>query len=280
MQVIPKNGGILFMQWIDKIITYKEREIEKEKCTLSLKKIQNSPFFYKECLSLIQAIDNGTNGIIPEFQRQSPFGSSLVVDLNTAKITQEFEGTGILAMSVYTDKYCFGGSWEDLLSAKTYGTVPIICKDFFIDEWQIFMAKALGADVVFLKSEILTRKSIESLKYFAEELGMEVIVGISSTEDLSKLPDDIQLLAVDHLDIRTSEIHLNQADALLAHLEEFPCILVSGGMKTASEIDKYLESGYDGIMVGDYFFSTQDPIGKCKSLVVEAEKIRVRRHLS
>src|SRR6478735_1287678 len=163
------------MNILDQIIAHKVKEVEKRKRLVPVNVLEQSPYFSLRTLLMSQAIQRveGT-GIIAEFKRKSPSKGVINATALVEETTNGYVEAGAAALSVLTDNEFFGGSNEDLLTARRFNTCPIIRKDFTIDEYQIVEAKSIGADAILLIASVLTAKQLQGLTTFAHTFGLEV----------------------------------------------------------------------------------------------------------
>src|SRR5438034_6524183 len=136
------------MNILEKIIEYKKAEIEKRKSAAKISELENSGFYNRETLSLKKSLGKENSfGIIAEFKRRSPSKGIINDRADVAEVTMAYKENGAAALSVLTDENFFGGSSQDLVEARI-NDIPILRKDFIIDEYQVVEAKSMGADVI------------------------------------------------------------------------------------------------------------------------------------
>ena len=174
------------MNILDKIITDKKREVELKKSIIPVSQLEASVLFNSRTYSLSKLLKNSVSGIIAEHKRRSPSKAVINNNHSVEDVVLGYQNAGACGISVLTDAKYFGGSLEDLLLAKASTNIPLLRKEFIIDEYQILEAKAHGADVILLIAAVLTRKEIKQLSEFAHSLGLEVLLEVHNLEELEK----------------------------------------------------------------------------------------------
>ncbi len=164
------------MNILDKIIADKRKEIELKKWVIPVSQLENSALFGRNTFSLTEKLKHSQSGIIAEYKRRSPSKSEINQQLNIWDVAKAYEEVGVCGMSVLTDGKYFGGSLDDLILARANCQLPLLRKEFIVDEFQILEAKAYGADLILLIAAVLTRKEIQKLSEFAKQLKLEVLL--------------------------------------------------------------------------------------------------------
>ena len=160
------------MKILDQIIVSKKKEVELLKEKFSYTDYEKSPFFSEKTRSLTAQLGANKFGIIAELKRKSPSAGYINKELDVVQQAKLYESSGAAAISCLTDYFYFGGSGEDLTAIKPATSIPILRKEFIIDEVQLFESKAIGADVILLIAEILTKEQALHLTIMAQSLGM------------------------------------------------------------------------------------------------------------
>ena len=172
------------MNILDTIIGHKRTEVAKQKAAVAAATLEKSAIFWREPLSLKAALtDPASTGIIAEFKRRSPSKGVINDRVSVEDVTRGYTEGGAACLSVLTDREFFGGSYADLVAARV-NAIPILRKEFIIDEYQILEARAIGADVILLIAACLTPAEVQRLAVYARGLGLEVLLEIHSEEEL------------------------------------------------------------------------------------------------
>jgi indole-3-glycerol phosphate synthase len=205
---MERTAGIL-----REIVANKRLEVERQKKAVSLQTLlaMGSERFDRPVLSMRKALAASPSGIIAEFKRKSPSKGWLFPDAKVEDIVPAYSKAGAAACSILTDEKFFGGSFRDLQSARKQVNIPLLRKDFIIDEYQLFQSRALGADAVLLIAAALTESDCLSLAETAHSLDLEVLLEIHSEAELSYLNPHIDMLGINnrrldtfHTDVATS----------------------------------------------------------------------------
>ncbi|AZQ64469.1 indole-3-glycerol phosphate synthase TrpC [Flammeovirga pectinis] len=257
------------MTILDKIVAHKKIEVAARKEIVSLADLQARPLFDKEPVSAKAWIASpNKSGIIAEFKRQSP--SKGLIN-GTAKVSDVAEGyfkAGVSAMSVLTDQEFFGGTVDDLLAARSVSPVPIIRKDFIVDEYQIVEAKSIGADFILLIASCLTPEESKKYAEVARNLGMQILLEVHNQEELeAHVCDKMDLIGVNNRNLKTFEVSIENSK-ILAELipNEFVKVSESGisNIENIKELKKY---GYKGFLIGENFMKTNNPSKAAKEFI-------------
>ncbi len=163
------------MNILDKIVARKREEIAFSKSKISVEELKNSEFFGRKTFSLKESV-KARNGIIAEFKRQSPSKGIINDKVAPLEVVTKYEEFGASGISILTDKDFFGGSFEDILSVRNSVNIPILRKDFMVDEYQFYEAKSIGADVVLLIAACLSPTQVQEFTALAHELNLEVLL--------------------------------------------------------------------------------------------------------
>lgn len=246
------------MNILDKIIQDKRKEVECKKQVLPTKQLESSFLFQQPTHSLKNSIQNGT-GVIAEFKRRSPSKPHLNTQLNVwdaVKTYQEFKVSGI---SVLTDGKYFGGSLDDFLLARSAVEIPLLRKDFIIDEFQILEAKSNGADVILLIAAVLTTDEIKALSEFAKSLGLEVLLEVHSLDELNKsLMPTLDIIGVNNRNLKDFMTSI-QTSLNLAEFIPNDFVKVSeSGIQDGITIQLLRNAGFQGFLIGESFMKTDD----------------------
>jgi indole-3-glycerol phosphate synthase len=167
------------MNILDKIVRYKKKEVLGASLIIPVSELEQMHFFDRKTISLTKfLISNDRTGIIAEFKRKSPSKGIINDGSTVVEVTKGYAANGASALSVLTDHNFFGGSVEDLLAARKENEIPILRKEFIIDEYQIYEAKAIGADAILLIAAILDKKTVKKFARKAKDLNLQVLFEI------------------------------------------------------------------------------------------------------
>lgn len=239
---------------LEEIIGYQQLVVNLKKKRMPLEVLKSFPEFTSPTQSLKQAVAGSEKGIIAEFKRRSPSKSTINLKADVMEIAQSYEKMGASGMSVLTNQRYFGGSLEDLQLAKSVCKLPILRKDFMVDAYQIYEAKAYGADAILLIANALSSRKLEELAVLAHDLGLEILFEIHEADEIKKLATKhIDLIGVNNRNLRTFEVDIQQGLDMLPHLpSELPKISESG-IQDLETIKKLIQKGFNGVLVGEFF---------------------------
>ncbi|OCA90798.1 indole-3-glycerol phosphate synthase [Bacillus sp. FJAT-27225] len=209
--------------------------------------------------SFIQQLRNSEQLlIIAEFKRASPSKGVINIELDPAKQARQYELEGAQAISVLTDSPFFQGSFEDLKAVREAVNLPVLCKDFIIDEVQIDFAYEAGANLVLLIVAALEESRLRELYHYARSLGLEVLVEVhDETELAAALRLGADLIGVNNRDLRTFEVKLETTKSLGPIVKEAGAFFISeSGIKTAEDAELAAASGADGLLIGESFMKS------------------------
>ena len=261
------------MSILDTIVARKKEEVAERKKRLSLDYLKQSPFFNRETLSLSQALRNANPGIIAEFKRKSPSKGIINSQADVAETTQGYVQAGAAALSVLTDVDFFAGSDGDICIARARNQVPILRKDFTIDEYQVTEAKALGADTILLIAAILPPPRVLALAQHAHQLGLEVLLEVHNEIELRQtalnevITPFIDVIGVNNRDLKTFDTSI-ETSIRLAELMPKDLVKISeSGINDPANIRTLMNHGYQGFLIGEHFMKQPNPAQACKNFI-------------
>lgn len=248
------------MNILDKIAADKRVEIEERKEMIPVKALELLPHFQRKCISLSQNLRTSSTGIITEFKRKSPSHPEINLSADVKEITAGYEKAGASGISVLTDEKYFGGTLDDLILARETVKIPLLRKDFMIDEYQLFEAKAIGADVILLIAALLSRKQIENFSKRAKDLGLEVLLEVHNEEELEKsIMPSLDMIGVNNRNLKTFVIDLNTSQNLAEKIPSEFVKISESGISESSSILELQKSGFQGFLIGGNFMKSEDP---------------------
>lgn len=249
------------MNILDEIIAYKRVQVAERKSTVPLKTLERAEFFERQAISLSEYIRRkDKTGIIAEFKRRSPSKGEINANASVADTTRAYSEAGASGLSVLTDERFFGGSSEDLSTARNSNSCPILRKDFMIDEYQVFEAKAIGADVILLIAAALDPVESKKLARVAHSLGLEVLLEVHSEEELkANLAVDADLIGVNNRNLKTFEVSLDTSRKLSTLIPNGVVKVSESGISKPEAIVELQKYGYEGFLIGENFMKEQNP---------------------
>lgn len=248
------------MNILDKITADKRKEVKLRKSLIPISQLEQSVLFEKETISLAHNLRNSKSGIIAEHKRRSPSKSVINQNLNVQDVAKGYENGDVCGMSVLTDGKYFGGSLDDLLIARASCNLPLLRKEFIIDDYQIIEAKSYGADVVLLIAAILTRDEIKQYSELAKSLGLDVLLEIHNQEELEKsIMPSLDMIGVNNRNLKTFEVSLNTSKILSENIPIDFIKVSESGISSVQAIKELKLFGYQGFLIGENFMKTDNP---------------------
>ena len=253
---------------LDKIHAYKLKEVAENKERVSIESLK------KRCKDVPGAIKSGTvlkreNRIkfIAEVKKASPSAGIIREDFNYIDIAKEYEAGGASVISVLTDKEFFKGDLKYLSEIKETVSLPALRKDFIIDPYQIYEARAAGADLVLLIARILNKEEINAFLALSHKLGMECLVEVHDNDELETvLETEAAIIGINNRNLDTFETNLDTTLQLRHRIPEGKIIVSESGIKTRADVLVLEEAGVDAILIGETLMRSRDIFQKIKEL--------------
>lgn len=246
------------MNILDQIMRQKSVEVSAKKAAIPVEALKDFQFFQRSTVSAQEALAQG--GIIAEHKRKSPSKPSIQPQSKAQDVVKLYDNGGAAVMSILTDTVFFGGSLDDLLIARNNTERPLLRKDFIFDPYQVYEAKAYGADLILLIAAVLSREQIETLTNLAHQLGLEVLLEVHSKVELEeKGTDVVDLLGVNHRDLKTFKVDLSLGEELLPLMRNHQIPVAESGLQSIEDIQKLHKLGFKGFLIGEYLMKETDP---------------------
>lgn len=248
------------MTILDEIIAYKRKEVASCKELVRISELERRTHFQRTAYSLKQfVLDSERTGIIAEFKRKSPSKGIINDAVEVDEVTQAYAAGGASGLSVLTDFNYFGGTLQDLELARQVNKIPVLRKEFIVDEYQLIEAKAFGADAILLIAAVLDADEIKNLYNLARNLGLEVLLEIHAKEELEKINGHADLIGINNRNLKTFEVDIENSITLAGMLpKEMPKVAESG-ISNIQTIKSLKEKGFDGFLIGENFMKTPNP---------------------
>ena len=262
------------MNILDKIIQTKKAELASQKRVVSIEQLKKYPAFKRKCNSLkANLLKDNTSGIIAEFKQKSPSKGEINFNVKVEEVTKAYVEAGASCLSVLTDYEYFGGTLANLAKAReTNPEIPILRKDFMIDEYQIVEAKAYGADVILLIAACLSKEKALELAKKAKELGMDVLMEIHNVNELEIVNDYVDIVGVNNRNLKTFEVSVETSVELSKLIPDKFVKISESGLAGAEEINYLKKYGFKGFLIGETFMKTENPGEACKKLIFDLIK--------
>ena len=257
------------MTILDEINANKRREIADAKEKIGLEELKLSPFFKRKPNSLKAALTaDGASGVIAEFKTKSPSKGMINENAEVTEVTTGYVAAGVSGLSVLTDHNYFGGSFENLAKARFANPhTPILRKDFMLDPYQIYEAKAHGADLILLIAASLSKDEMMRLSETAKELELEILVEVHTEEEIEKLNPLVDLVGVNNRNLKTFEVDVETSVRLGKLLPNDMIRISESGLSSVENIHYLRKAGFNGFLMGENFMKTDDPAKTCAEFI-------------
>ena len=265
------------MNILDQIIEHKKKEVEERQGLYPIKFLEQSIFFNSPAVSLKKYIQRkDKSGIIAEIKRKSPSKGVINSNVSVERTSIGYMQAGASALSILTDKHFFGGSNEDLTTARKYNFCPILRKDFTIDEYQIVEAKSIGADAILLIAAALSVAKLKELARFAKSLGLEILLEVHNKQELeSNLNADVDLIGVNNRDLKTFNLSLDISKELASLIPKAFVKVSESGIESPEAIIELKKYGYEGFLLGQNFMQHSRPEQAAKDFIKQLRKLEI-----
>jgi indole-3-glycerol phosphate synthase len=210
----------------------------------------------------------GEVGLIAEVKRRSPSQGAIRTDLDPVQHARAYVRGGAVAVSVLTDEAHFGGSLQDLERVAAAVRVPVLRKDFILDELQIMEARAAGASAVLLIVRVLTRERLRTLALAAQQWSLQTLVEVHSADELeSALAASPGVVGVNARDLSTFEVDLRHAEAVIRMVPRNVAVVAESGVERRADVERLAAAGADYVLVGTSVARQDDPEKAVRALM-------------
>ena len=250
------------MDILEEIVAYKRQEIAERQMYVPMHQLWElvRPRLDDETSSMSRRLRQSPTGLIAEFKRKSPSLGWIHQDAKAADITLGYQRGGATAVSILTDTHYFGGYDEFVQQARVAGlSLPVLYKNFIIDEYQIFEARMLGADAVLLIARILSPAQLLEYAFRAWEIGLDVLVEVHDEADMrAALATPAEFIGINNRNLQTFTTSIENTLELLPRAEESRTFISESGIFSAADARRLQEAGCGGILVGEGLVRADD----------------------
>lgn len=262
------------MNILEKITAHKKIEVAAQKREVTTRQLECSRYFEPPRYSMKEFLLNPEkSGIIAEFKRHSPSKGNINIDADVLTVTNGYIKAGASGLSVLTDNQFFKGQNEDLTSARNFNEAPILRKDFIVDEYQIIEARSIGADVILLIAECLSKSEVATFSKLAKSLGLEVLMEVHSEKELAKLTPNIDIVGVNNRDLTTFKVSTQTSIDLFNIIPNDFIKISESGISQPETIVKLKEVGFQGFLIGEAFMKTENPAATCIDFIKKVNEL-------
>jgi len=256
------------MDILSKIVADKRREVKLRKSVIPVSQLEQSFLYNTDTISLVNKLKSSDSGIIAEHKRRSP--SKLVINqsLSVIDVAKGYETAGVCGMSVLTDSKYFGGSLDDLVIARASCKLPLLRKEFVIDEYQIIEAKTFGADIILLIASILKKEEIKLFSELAKSIGLEVLLEVHNKEELNRsVMASLDMIGVNNRNLKTFEVSTKISKELGEMIPSEFVKVSESGISSVETIKDLKEYGYQGFLIGENFMKSNNAGESAKQFI-------------
>ena len=256
---------------LEKIRRHKEQEVAYKKLKQPVETLQTKELYNRQCTSLKQAIiASKGKGIIAEFKRQSPSKGNIHPNADVTAIVQGYTQEGAAALSILFDQQFFGAKTDDFLKARKATNLPLLQKEFIVDEYQLEEAKAIGADAILLIAKLHPVDRIVQLTDYAHKLGLEVLLETHTEEEVRLYSHtNFDLIGINNRNLNTFDVDIENSILLASYLPTNAVKIAESGIYSANTIKELQQAGFAGYLMGEYFMKEHNPPEILKQLQTE-----------
>lgn len=250
------------MSVLDRIVHDTRELVARRKAEVPVRVLESRPAFHAPTLSLVKALrrDTPEPAVIAEIKKASPSAGVIRPDFNPVEIAREYKRAGAAALSVLTEPLHFRGSLADLAAVRLATDLPVLRKDFIVDEYQLIEARAYGADAVLLIATVLDKTELRDLHDAALALGLTPLVELYDPAELEKVDlDKVQVLGVNNRDLATFEVDPLRAARVLQAVPAQIVRVAESGLRTAEDLANVRRRGLDAALIGEAFMRAPSP---------------------
>lgn len=244
---------------LSEIIANKRFEVDIQKQAISIEQLEEGLHELPPTRSMKQALASSRTGIIAEFKRRSPSKGWIKEEACPEAIVSAYATAGAAALSILTDEKFFGGSLRDIRTARPLVNLPILRKDFIIDEYQLYQARIVGADAVLLIAAALQQDRCRELAAKAHELGLEVLLEIHRADELPYITKEIDMVGINNRNLGTFHTDVENSFQLAGQLPKETLLISESGISDPETVKRLQQAGFRGFLIGENFMRTASP---------------------
>lgn len=251
------------MDILEEIVAHKRVEIDERKRFVPIQQFSGAiqqMMDEGKPASMSKALMSSDTGVIAEFKRKSPSKGWIHRDVKPEDVTPLYQANGASALSILTDTQYFGGYDEYIQQARQAGvTIPILYKNFIIDEYQLFQARYCGASAVLLIAACLTKDECKHLQHLAHELGLETLLEMHNDRDFDYATLEPDMYGINNRNLGTFVTDVNNSFRLAERLPKGACLVSESGISHPGTVKELRDAGFKGFLIGERFMREKDP---------------------
>lgn len=264
------------MHMLDKIIQNKYVEVEKKKLMVPLEVLEEKISLARETRNFYEAIHRNGMSLIAEVKKKSPSKGLLREDFNPVELARSYTNNGARAISVIADETFFGGSSQivERIANDHLVNIPVMYKDFIIDKYQIYEARACGADAVLIIVRAMNKNTLSELIDTAELLKMDVLTETFTHEEVTiSVEAGARIIGINNRDLQTFEVDLKKSEEMVSLIPNGRLKVSESGIKNRNDVLKAEEMGFDGMLVGESIITQRNVGRKVQELIGIAKTV-------
>ena len=254
------------------IVANKRFEVDFQKQNFDEEMLRDHVDTSVPCRSLRQALKNSQSGIISEFKRRSPSKGWIHQGANPLDIVPAYQEAGASALSILTDEKFFGGSLNDIKTVRSRIDIPILRKDFIVDEYQLYQAKKIGADAVLLIASVLKLDEFKFLMQKAHAMNLEVLLEIHSEQELQYISHEVDVVGINNRNLGSFVTDVQNSFRLAELLPKDTVLISESGISNVETIKQLRQKGFRGFLIGETFMKNEHPADKLKEFIADIER--------
>jgi indole-3-glycerol phosphate synthase len=254
--------------FLGRIAAHKQEEIRRRVAACSLEEVRAAALDAPPTRDFRRALTGPAPRVIAEVKRVSPAKGPLNPTLSPSRLARTYAAAGAHALSVLTDEAFFHGSDADLVEARDAVELPVLRKDFVLSPYQVYEARALGADAVLLIAALLASSDLAELHALAEALGLAALVEIHAVAEVpAALGAGARLVGINNRDLTTFAVDLATTEQVCRHLPAGLTIVSESGVASAADVQRVVAAGATAILVGEALVTAPDPTARMRELL-------------
>jgi indole-3-glycerol phosphate synthase len=254
---------------LDEIVSNRKVEVSIQKLKFPLEEVKaNIDLNFKRNSLSNRLLSEGNSGIIAEFKRRSPSKGVINDQVQSEIVTKGYADAGASGLSVLTDAKYFGGSTADFTTARNANPlIPLLRKDFMVDEYQIYESRLLHADVILLIAAVLEKAEISRFTSIAHELGMEVLLELHDENEIDMIDKQVDMIGINNRNLKDFKVDLDRSLKLLDRLPAKTVKISESGLSDPKTVDYLRSRGFSGFLMGENFMKSENPVAACVDFI-------------
>lgn len=263
------------MTILDEIIAKKKIEIAELKQYHPIGEFEKSMYFERETYSAKEFIlRSDKSGIIAEHKRRSPSKGIINANVKVVDVVQGYQNAGASCVSVLTEKDFFSGNLGDLLVARKFLEIPILRKDFIVDEFQILESRAAGADFILLIASCLTKQEVQHFAQLAKSVDLEILFEVHTEDELDKCCPEIDIVGVNNRNLADFSVDIERSVKLFDKIPSDFVKITESGISSVESVEYLKSKGFEGFLMGENFMKEENPAQACEDFIKAAKLIQ------